>query len=185
MLLNIRSKCHPLRIVEDEMPPRRGGSSGWREWGWFGLFQWEAGDGAAGDIFVRDGRHTGVGYVTEAADASGQDEPFGEGVHLFTEAVGELGIVACAEFAVEDRGLDNHCHVGEVEVAFRAFPQADEDVVGVVAVAEGCAYAVPVERYFFGVAVEYEGDIVTEVEVEVVDSTLDKGCDACHIIDGC
>lgn len=110
----------------------------------------------------------------EAADSGGQDEPFGEGVHLFAEAVGELEIGASAEFAVEDNGLDNHCHVGEVEVAFRAFPQADEDVVGVVAVAEGSAYAVPIERYFFGGAVEYEGYIVTEVEVEVIDSTLGK-----------
>ena len=50
-----------------------------------------------------------------------------------------------------------------------------EDVVGVAAVAEGCAYAVPVERYFFRVTVEYEGYIVTEVEVEIVDSTLGKG----------
>ena len=104
-----------------------------------------------------------------------QDEPFGEGVHLFTETVGELMIGACAEFTVEDNCLDNHCHVGEVEVAFGAFPQADEDVVGVVAVAEGCADAVPVERYFFWVTVEYECYIVTEVEVEIVDSTLGKG----------
>jgi len=111
----------------------------------------------------------------EAANAGGQDEPFGEGVHLFAEAVAELRIGACAEFAVEDNGLDNHCHVGEVEVTFGAFPQADEDVVGVVAVAEGSAYAVPIERYFFGIAVECEGDIVTEVKVEIVDSTLGKG----------
>lgn len=60
-------------------------------------------------------------------------------------------------------------------MAFGAFPQADEDVVGVVAVAEDCAYAVLVERYFFGVTVEYKGYIVTEVEVEIVDSTLGKG----------
>jgi len=159
----------------DSETPRRGGSSGWRGWDWWELFQGEAGDGAAGDVFIGDGRHVGVGYILEAADACSQDEPFGEGVHLFTETVGELGIVSCAEFAVEDNGLDNHCHVGEVEVAFGAFPQADEDVVGVVAVAEGCAYAVPVERYFFGVTVEYECYIVTEVEVEIVDSTLGKG----------
>lgn len=153
-------------------PPRRGGSSGWRGWE---LFQGEAGDGATRDVFIGDGRHVGVGYILEAADACSQDEPFGEGVHLFTETVGELMIGACAEFTVEDNCLDNHCHVGEVDVAFGAFPQADEDVVGVVAVAEGCAYAVPVERYFFGVTVEYECYIVTEGEVEIVDSTLGKG----------
>ena len=142
--------------------------------GLWGLFQGEAGDGAAGDNVVGYGRHVGVGDILEATDAGGQDEPFGEGVHLFAEAVGKLRIRACVEFAVEDNGLDNHCHVGEVEVTFGAFPQTDEDIVGVVAVAEGCAYAVPVERYFFEVAVEYEGYIVTEVEVEVIDSTLGK-----------
>ena len=161
--------------MEQDPHPGRGASWEWRGRGCWGLFQGEAGDGAAGDVFVGDWRHVAISNILEAADACSQDEPFGEGIHLFTETVGELGIVSCAEFAVEDNGLDNHCHVGEVEVAFGAFPQADEDVVGVVAVAEGCADAVPVERYFFGVTVEYECYIVTEVEVEIVDSTLGKG----------
>jgi len=186
MLLNIHGKYHPLWIVEDKTPPRRASSPGWRGRVCWGLIQGEAGDGAAGDVFVGDGRHVGVSNILETTDSGGQDEPFGEGVHLFADTVGNLapvkpspcfsvGIGASAEFSVEDDGLDNHCHVGEVEVTFGAFPQADEDVVSVVAVAEGCAYAVPVEKYFFGVAVEYEGDIVTEVEIEIVDSTLGKG----------
>lgn len=58
-------------------PTRRGGSSEWRRRDWYGLFQREAGDGTAGDVFVRVGRHVGVGDVLEAADAGGQDEPFG------------------------------------------------------------------------------------------------------------
>lgn len=146
----------------------------------------EAGDGAAGAVFVGDGRYVGISNIldreagrwldrSQPADAGSQDEAFGEGVHLFAEVVGGVGIVACAEFAVEDDCLDNHCHVGEVEVTFGTFPQADEDVVGVVAVAEGSAHAVPVERYFFGGAIEYVGYIVAEVEVEIVDSTLGKG----------
>ena len=85
----------------------------------------------------RQGGVEGVdGDYFEATDASGRDEPFGEGVHLFAESIGKLVSVkassclsveigACAEFAVEDNGLDNHCHVGEVEVAVGAFPQAD------------------------------------------------------------
>lgn len=75
-------------------PPRRGGSSGWRGWE---LFQGEAGDGATRDVFIGDGRHVGVGYILEAADACSQDEPFGEGVHLFVETVGELRMGACGK----------------------------------------------------------------------------------------
>lgn len=41
-----------------------------------GLFQGEAGDGTAGDVFVGDGRHVGVCDILEAVDAGGQDEPF-------------------------------------------------------------------------------------------------------------
>ena len=78
--------------------------------------------GQLGDVFIGDGRHVGVGYILEAADACSQDEPFGEGVHLFTETVGELVIGACAEFTVEDNCLDNHCHVGEVEGGLRSVP---------------------------------------------------------------
>ena len=59
-----------------------------------GLFKGEAGDRTAVDVFVGDGWHVGVGYVVEASDAGGQDEPFGECVHLFAEAVGELRIGA-------------------------------------------------------------------------------------------
>lgn len=38
-----------------------------------GLFKGEAGDGAAGDIFVWDRRHVWVGDILETTDAGGQD----------------------------------------------------------------------------------------------------------------
>lgn len=53
----------------------------------------EASDGASGDVFVGDGRHVGVGYILDAVNAGGQDEPFGEGVHFFAETVGGLAPV--------------------------------------------------------------------------------------------
>lgn len=38
--------------------------------------------------FRRVWRHVGVGDVLEAADARGQDEPFGKEVYIFAKAVG-------------------------------------------------------------------------------------------------
>lgn len=93
MLLNIHGKYHPLRIVKDETPPRRGESSGWRERDWWGLCHGETGDGVAGDVFVGGGQHVGVGDILEATDLGGQDEPFGEGVHLFAAKVSNLAPV--------------------------------------------------------------------------------------------
>lgn len=129
---------------------------------------------------------TGYGTFVEggATDAGSQDNPFTEGVQLFAVGAGGLapvkssrsfavGLESCTEFAVENYGLHNHCHVGEIEMPFDVFPQTDEDIVGVIAVAEDCAYAVPVKRTCFGI--EYEGGIFTEVKVEFVDSTFSEG----------
>jgi len=71
-----------------------GDSSGWRVRDWCGVSLGEAGDGAAGDVFVGDGRHVGTGDIfdreagrwldrSQPADSGGQDEPFGEGVYRF------------------------------------------------------------------------------------------------------
>lgn len=71
MPLNIQCKCHSLRIVEDEMPPRRGSLSGWRERDWGGLFQGKAVDAATGVIFAGMGGMFGSATYLTAKQGDG------------------------------------------------------------------------------------------------------------------
>lgn len=75
---------------------------------------------------------------------------------------GHLGVddLLCASEADAD---DYECHVGNSEMAFGAFPQAELDGAVVAEVVETGSDGVPVESGSIGVAAKHFGDIGTEV----------------------
>ena len=76
--------------------------------------------------------------------------------------------------ATETDSDDYECHVGNSEMAFGAFPQAELDGAVVAEVVETGSDRVPVECSIFKISSEYVGGVGAEVEEEVNDSVV--GC---------
>ena len=101
-----------------------------------------------------------VGEVSKAVDFGGLLEPEDEGGHLGVDCVGWT-----SEADVDD----DEGHVGDSEMAVRAFPQTELGVAAVVEVVDTGSDCVPVEGYIIRITTENIGDIGTHVEVNIQD----------------
>ena len=119
-----------------------------------------AGDAAAGDLVGWQGAVVLVGEVAEAVDFGGLLEPVDKGCHL---GVDGIGWASEADVDVDEG------HVGDSEMAFRAFPQAELDVAAVVKVVDTGSHGIPVEGYFVRAATEDVDDICSDIKVNIQD----------------
>lgn len=115
----------------------------------------DAGDAAAGDLVGGEWQAVFIGEVAEAVALGGQFQPVDEGFHFSVDDF------LCASEADVDY---YEGHVGDSEVAFGAFPQAELDGAVFTEVVETGTDCVPVECRFIGVSSEYVGDIGAEIE---------------------
>lgn len=138
--------------------------------------QVDAGDAAAGDLVGREGLAVFVGEVEETVSFGGLFQPVDESLHL------DLDDFLCASEADSD---DYECHVGDSEMAFGAFPQAELNGTVLAKVVDAGSDGVPVESGIIGVAAEYFYDICAEVEEEVHDGIAGCGFDFLHVWCGC
>lgn len=125
----------------------------------------DAGDMTAGDLTGGKGLTVFVGEVEEPVSLGGLFQPVDESFHL---GVDDL---LCASETDAD---DYERHVGDSEVAFGAFPQAELNGAVLAEVVDAGSDRVPVECGIIGVAAEYFYDICAEVEEEVHDGVA--GC---------
>lgn len=130
-----------------------------------------AGDAAAGDLVGGKGLTVFVGEVEETVSFGGLFQPADECFHIGVDNV------VCASEADSD---DYECHVGDSEMAFGAFPQAELNGTILAKVVDAGSDGVPVESCIIGVAAEYFCDIYAKVEEEVHDSVLGCGFDFLH-----
>lgn len=105
----------------------------------------DAADTAAGNLVGGEGLAVFVGEVAEAVDLGGLFQPVDEGFHF------DVDDLLCASEADVD---DDEGHVGDSEVAFGAFPQAELDGAVITEVVETSPDGVPVEYGFIVIAAE-------------------------------
>lgn len=130
----------------------------------------------AGDLTGGKGLAVFVGEVEEAVRLGGLSQPVDEGFHLGADDL------LCASEADAD---DYEGHVGNSEMAFGAFPQAELNGAVLAEVVDAGSDRVPVECGIIGVAAEYFYDICAEVEEEVHDGVAGCGFDFLHVWCGC
>ena len=136
----------------------------------------DAGDAAAGDLVGGKGPAVFVGEVEETVSLGGLFQPVDEGFHLGVDDF------LCAS----ETDADNYeGHVGDSEMAFGAFPQAELNGTVLAEVVDTGPDGVPVECGIIGVATEYFRDIGEEVKEEVHDSVAGCGFDFLHGWSGC
>lgn len=128
-----------------------------------GLRELHAGDEGVGDgNFFGEGDDRGFhGEVFEPVTGAAFEDEVAEG----DELVFVLGVAASGDEVGEDDGV-----VGEVVVAEAAFPDFELDVDVAPEVAEGCAYAVPVEDGIIDVSTVALSDVDAEVVKQVFDT---------------
>lgn len=114
----------------------------------------DAGDAAAGDLVGGEGLAVFVGEVEEAVRLGGLFQPVDEGFHL-----GVDDILCTSETDADDY----EGYVGDSEMAFGAFPQAELNGAILAEVVDAGSDRVPVECGIIGVAAKHFGDIGTEV----------------------
>lgn len=131
----------------------------------------DAGDAAAGDLASGKGVAVFVGEMEETMSLGGLFQPVDEGFHFGVDDF------LCASEADAD---DYEGHVGDSEMAFGAFPQAELNGTVLAEVVDTGPDGVPVECGIIGVATEYFRDIGEEVKEEVHDSVLGCGFDFLH-----
>lgn len=119
-----------------------------------------AGDAAAGDLVGGEGLAVFVGEVEEAVSLGGLFQPVDKGFHL-----GADDILCTSETDADDY----EGHVGDSEMAFGAFPQAELNGAVLAEVVDAGSDRVPVECGIIVVAAKHFGDIGTEVQEEVHD----------------
>lgn len=120
----------------------------------------DAGDAAAGDLVGGKGLAVFVGEVEETVSLGNLFQPMDEGFHL---GVDDL---LCASETDAD---DYEGHVGDSEMAFGAFPQAELNGAVLAEVVDAGSDRVPAECGIIVVAAKHFGDIGTEVQEEVHD----------------
>lgn len=103
--------------------------------------------------------------VAEAVDLGGLFQPVDEGFHFSVN-----DFLGFSEADVDDY----EGHVGDSEVAFGAFPQAELDDAILAEVMDTGSDSVLVECGFIGVSSEYVGDIGAEVYKEVHDGVAGR-----------
>lgn len=123
----------------------------------------DAGDAAAGDLAGGEGLAVFVGKVEEAVSFGGLFQPVDEGFHL------GMDDFLCASEADAD---DYEGHIGDSEMVFGAFPQAELNGAVLAEVVDAGSDRVPVESGIIGVGSEHFGDIGTEVQEEVHDGVV-------------
>lgn len=128
----------------------------------------DAGDAAAGDLAGGEGLAVFVGEVEEAVRLGGLFQPVDD--------------FLCASETDAD---DYEGHVGDSEMAFGAFPQAELNGTVLAEVVDAGSDRVPVKSGIIGVAAEYFCDICAEVEEEVHDGVAGCGFDFLHGWSGC
>lgn len=106
----------------------------------------DAGDAAAGDLVGREGLAVFIGEVTEAMRLGCLFQPMDEGSHLGVDDF------LCASEADAD---DYERHVGNSEMAFGAFPQAELNGAVLAEVVDAGSDRVPVKHGIFRVVSEY------------------------------
>lgn len=136
----------------------------------------DAGDAAAGDLAGGEGLAVFVGEVEEAVRLGGLFQPVDESFHLSVDDF------LCASETDAD---DYEGHVGDSEMAFGAFPQAELNGTVLAEVVDAGSDRVPVKSGIIGVAAEYFCDICAEVEEEVHDGVAGCGFDFLHGWSGC
>ena len=114
----------------------------------------DAGDAAAGDLAGGEGLAVFVGEVEEAVRLGGLFQPVDESFHLSVDDF------LCASETDAD---DYEGHVGDSEMAFGAFPQAELNGTVLAEVVDAGSDRVPVKSGIIGVAAEYFCDICAEV----------------------
>lgn len=120
----------------------------------------DAGDAAAGDLAGGKWLAVFVGEVEETVSFGGLFQPVDESFYL---GVDDL---LCAS----ETDADNYeGHVGDSEMAFGAFPQAELNGTVLAKVEDAGSDGVPVESGIIGVAAEYFCDIYAKVDEEVHD----------------
>lgn len=125
----------------------------------------DAGDAAAGDLVTGEGLAVFVGEVDEVMGFGGLFQPLDKGFHF---GVDDL------LFSSEADADDYERHVGNSEMTFGAFPQAELNGSVLAEVVDAGSDRVPVECGIIGVAAKYFCDICAEVEEEVNDCVV--GC---------
>lgn len=132
-----------------------------------GLRELHAGDEGVGDgDFFGEGDDRGFhGEVFEPVAGAALEDEVAEG----DELVFVLGVAAAGDEVGEDDDV-----IGEVVVAIAMFPDFELDVDVAPEVAEGCAYAVPVEDGIIDVSTVALSDVDAEVVEQVFDTV---GCD--------
>lgn len=103
-------------------------------------------------------------------------QPVDEGFHFGVDDF------LCASEADAD---DYERHVGNSEVTFGTFPQAELNGTVLAKVVDAGSDGVPVESGIIGVAAEYFCDIYAKVEEEVHDGVAGCGFDFSHGWSGC
>ena len=132
------------------------------------------GDLTAGDLVGGEGTVVLVGEVEDReAEAMGPNQPVSLG-GLFQPVMkcwlgpaspllrGHFGAddILCASEADAD---DYECHIGDSEMAFGAFPQAELNGTVLAEVVDAGSDGVPVKHGIFRIVSEYFGDICAEV----------------------
>lgn len=118
------------------------------------MLQADAGDAAAGDLVGGEGLAVFVGEVEEAVRLGGLFQPVDESFHLSVD-----DFLCASETDVDDY----EGHVGDSEMAFGAFPQAELNGTVLAEVVDAGSDGVPVESGIIGAAAEYFCDICAEV----------------------
>ena len=132
----------------------------------------DAGDAAAGDLAGGKWLAVFVGEVEETVSFGCLFQPVDEGFHLCADDI------LCASEADAD---DYEGHVGDSEMAFGAFPQAELNGAVLAEVVDAGSDRVPVECGIIVVAAKHFGDIGTEVQEEVHDGVAGCGFDFLHM----
>lgn len=136
----------------------------------------DAGDAAAWDLAGGEWLAVFVGEVEEAVRLGGLFQPVDEGFHFGVDNI------LCASETDAD---DYERHVGNSEMAFGAFPQAELNGAVLAEVVDAGSDRVPVKDGFIGVAAKHFGDIGTEVQEKVHDGVAGCGFDFLHVWCGC
>lgn len=114
----------------------------------------DAGDAAAGYLSGVEGLAVFVGEVEETVSLGGLFQPVDECFHL-----GADDILCTSETDADDY----EGHIGDSEMVFGAFPQAELNGAILAEVVDAGSDRVPVECGIIGVAAKHFGDIGTEV----------------------
>lgn len=155
--------------------------------GILGILEADASDAAAWYLAGWEGLAVFIGKVedreaeamacpSQPVSLGGLFQPVDEGFHLGVDDF------LCAS----ETDADNYeGHVGDSEMAFGAFPQAELNGTVLAEVVDTGPDGVPVECGIIGVATEYFRDIGEEVKEEVHDSVAGCGFDFLHGWSGC